>query len=71
MNLHEYQASQLLSKFNLPIIPGGSANTVQETQNVLSILKHLNPLGYVIKAQVHSGGRGRGVFKNSQLKGGV
>ncbi len=28
-------------------------------------------MGYVIKAQVHSGGRGRGVFKNSQLKGGV
>ena len=71
MNLHEYQASQLLAKFHLPIVPGGSASSIQEANNVVSILQHLNPLGYVIKAQVHSGGRGRGVFKKSQLQGGV
>lgn len=38
MNLHEYQASQLLAKFHLPIVPGGSASTIQEANNVVSIL---------------------------------
>jgi succinyl-CoA synthetase beta subunit len=50
MNLHEYQASQLLGKFNLPVVPGGPASSIQEANNIVSVLSHLNPLGFVIKA---------------------
>lgn len=67
LNLHEYQASALLSSYQLPVLRGGSAKTPEEA---FAIAKGLGN-GVVVKAQVHAGGRGRGYFKHSGLQSGV
>lgn len=56
MNLHEYQAKQLLAKYGLPISYGIVAQSVQEA---LSIADQLGTNRWVVKAQVHAGGRGK------------
>lgn len=69
LNLHEYQAMELLKHYNLPVLRGGPAFTPLEALNQAQELTDAK--GYVIKAQVHSGGRGRGHFLKSKLQGGV
>lgn len=56
MNLHEYQAKQLLASYGLPVSKGEVANTVEE---VGKIVDKLGWPQYVVKAQVHAGGRGK------------
>jgi succinyl-CoA synthetase beta subunit len=67
LNLHEYQASALLSSYNLPVLRGGPARSPQEALDIATKLGN----GVVVKAQVHAGGRGRGLFKKSGLQSGV
>ncbi len=70
MNIHEYQAKQLLKKYGVPVLPGGVAYTADEAAKVAEGL----PAGvYVVKAQIHAGGRGKGTFKEAEAggKGGV
>ena len=70
MNIHEYQAKQLLKKYGVPVLPGGVAYTAEEAAKVAEGL----PQGvYVVKAQIHAGGRGKGTFKEPEAggKGGV
>ena len=70
MNIHEYQAKQLLKKFGVPVLSGGVAYTADEAAKVAEGL----PQGvYVVKAQIHAGGRGKGTFKEKEAggKGGV
>ena len=70
MNIHEYQAKQLLKKYGVPVLPGGVAYTADEAAKVAEGL----PQGvYVVKAQIHAGGRGKGTFKEAAAggKGGV
>lgn len=70
MNIHEYQAKQLLKKYGVPVLPGGVAYTADEAAKVAEGL----PQGvYVVKAQIHAGGRGKGTFKEKEAggKGGV
>src|ERR1700761_4048478 len=70
MNIHEYQAKQILKKFGVPVLPGGVAYTADEAQKVAEGL----PQGvYVVKSQIHAGGRGKGTFKEAAAggKGGV
>lgn len=57
MNVHEYQAKQLLAAFGIPVPRGGVANTADQARNVA---KQLRADGYVVKAQIHAGGRGKG-----------
>lgn len=57
MNLHEYQANEILSRFSVPTAKGIIANTVDEA---LSAAKKLNNGPWVVKAQIHAGGRGKG-----------
>jgi len=73
MNLHEYQAAQLLEKYDVPILIGKPAFTAEEAGQVATDIESgmAEKLGLVIKAQVHAGGRGRGNFKESGLQGGV
>jgi len=71
LHLHEYQASQLLQNYRLPVIQGGPAHTLEEVNSVAQNIKSQSNKGLVVKAQVHAGGRGRGSFKNSGLKSGV
>ena len=67
MNIHEYQAKQILSKFNVPIPKGLVADSAEAAQS------SANELGgdlWVVKAQIHSGARGKAggiiVCKNEQ-----
>ncbi len=56
MNLHEYQAKQLFADYNVPVLPGGAAATVEEA---VTVANRLGGEGWVVKAQVHAGGRGK------------
>ncbi|KRB79665.1 succinyl-CoA synthetase subunit beta [Sphingomonas sp. Root710] len=70
MNIHEYQAKELLAKFGAAIPAGYAALTVEEA--VAAAKKLPGPI-YVVKAQIHAGGRGKGKFKElpADAKGGV
>ena len=70
MNIHEYQAKELLAKFGIGIPKGIAAMTVAEAVAAAGQLP--GPL-YVVKAQIHAGGRGKGKFKElgPEAKGGV
>ncbi|MBV8802431.1 MAG: ADP-forming succinate--CoA ligase subunit beta [Gammaproteobacteria bacterium] len=56
MNLHEYQAKQLLAKYGLPVSHGEVAWNVEQS---LSVADKLQTKKWVVKAQVHAGGRGK------------
>ena len=57
MNVHEYQAKKLLSDFGVKV-PGGQV--VFSADEVAGVLSNLSSEKYVVKAQVHAGGRGKG-----------
>jgi succinyl-CoA synthetase beta subunit len=67
MNIHEYQAKQLMEKFGVPVPAGAIADTTQEAERIARALGKNN---LVVKAQIHAGGRGKGKFK-SGFEGGV
>ena len=70
MNIHEYQAKELLAKKGVPVPAGYAAMTADEAVQAAERLP--GPL-YVVKAQIHAGGRGKGKFKElgPDAKGGV
>jgi succinyl-CoA synthetase beta subunit len=70
MNIHEYQAKELLAKYGVPVPAGYAAMSVEEA--VEAAKKLPGPL-WVVKAQIHAGGRGKGKFKElgDSGKGGV
>ena len=70
MNIHEYQAKELLAKFGIGIPRGIAAMSVAEAVEAAKQLP--GPL-YVVKAQIHAGGRGKGKFMElgTEAKGGV
>lgn len=57
MNIHEYQAKEVLRKFGGTTLKGGVADTAEEAVNVA---KQLGGNIWVVKAQIHAGGRGKG-----------
>jgi succinyl-CoA synthetase beta subunit len=67
VNIHEYQARELLQRFGVATTRGKVAATPQEAEKIAA---ELGPVEIVVKAQVHAGGRGKGTFKNG-FKGGV
>ena len=70
MNIHEYQAKELLAKFGVAVPAGIAALSVEEAVEAATRLP--GPL-YVVKSQIHAGGRGKGKFKElgPDAKGGV
>ncbi len=70
MNIHEYQAKELLAKFGIGIPAGHAALTAEEA---VAAAKQLPGPLYVVKSQIHAGGRGKGKFKElpADAKGGV
>ena len=70
MNIHEYQAKELLAKYGVAVPAGHAAMSVDEAVAAAKALP--GPL-YVVKAQIHAGGRGKGKFKElgPDAKGGV
>ena len=67
MNIHEYQAKEVLQKFDVATTRGRVAATFDEAEQ---IARELGDIDIVVKAQIHAGGRGKGTFKNG-FKGGV
>src|SRR3978361_2321193 len=70
MNVHEYQAKELLAKQGIPVPAGYPALSVEEAVEAAGKLP--GPL-YVVKAQIHARGRGKGKFRERgpEAKGGV
>ena len=70
MNIHEYQAKEILKQYGLPVLKGKSYNKNLETLD--ADIKDLKGPPWVVKSQIHAGGRGAGHFKNTfNDKGGV
>src|ERR1700731_1876394 len=78
MNIHEYQAKEVLQEFGVATPRGKVASTPEEVEQVARELGDVDlatgrvrPIGgLVVKAQIHAGGRGKGTFTNG-FKGGV
>src|SRR2546429_4140052 len=75
MNIHEYQARELLQKFGVATTRGKVTSTPDEAEQIARELGDVDPstslrAGLVVKAQIHAGGRGKGTFTNG-FKGGV
>jgi len=69
MNIHEYQAKGLLKKYGVAVPRGGVAYTPEEARKVA---EELGGPVWVVKSQIHAGGRGAGRFKDDPNgKGGV
>jgi succinyl-CoA synthetase beta subunit len=67
MNIHEYQAKELLEKFDVATTRGRVATSLDQAEQ---IARELGDVDVVVKAQIHAGGRGKGTFANG-FKGGV
>jgi succinyl-CoA synthetase beta subunit len=70
MNIHEYQAKAILKEYGVPVSAGAPAFTVDDA---IAGAKTLPGPLYVVKSQIHAGGRGKGKFKElpAEAKGGV
>lgn len=70
MNLHEYQAKELLKKYGVPVQEGMAASTQHEAEEAYRQIKtnYGSPF-VVIKAQIHAGGRGKGKIRETGVNG--
>ena len=70
MNLHEFQAKELLKKYNVPVQEGIACGTVHEAEEAYRQIKtqYGSPFA-VVKAQIHAGGRGKGKIKENGTNG--
>jgi succinyl-CoA synthetase beta subunit len=70
MNLHEYQAKELLKKYNVPVQEGYACSTVHEAEEAYRQIKNESGSNFaVVKAQIHAGGRGKGSIKETGING--
>lgn len=70
MNLHEYQAKQLLKKYNVPVQEGIAAESVDAAITAYhKIAGETNNKFAVVKAQIHAGGRGKGKIVGTEQRG--
>lgn len=70
MNLHEYQAKELLKRFNVPVQEGIACSTVAEAEEAYRFINSQYGSKFaVIKAQIHAGGRGKGKIIGTEQKG--
>jgi succinyl-CoA synthetase beta subunit len=70
MNIHEYQAKQLLAQYGVAVPAGAPCKTVAEAKDAAEKLFTAGHKLAVIKSQIHAGGRGKGTFKHG-FQGGV
>src|ERR671912_2113321 len=70
MNIHEYQGKAVLKEFGVPVPRGKAVFSVDEAEHAA---KELGGPLWVVKSQIHAGGRGKGRFKEADAgnKGGV
>ncbi|MEP6712390.1 MAG: ADP-forming succinate--CoA ligase subunit beta [Ferruginibacter sp.] len=70
MNLHEYQAKELLKKYNVPVQEGVACNTPGEAEEAYrQIHTQYSSKFAVVKAQIHAGGRGKGTIVGKDQRG--
>src|SRR6188768_724438 len=70
MNLHEYQAKELLKKYNVPVQDGIAVSTPHEAEEAYRQIKTEYGSSFaVVKAQIHAGGRGKGKIKETGING--
>jgi succinyl-CoA synthetase beta subunit len=70
MNLHEYQAKELLKKYNVRVQEGIAASTVHEAEEAYRQIKTQYGSSFaVVKAQIHAGGRGKGKIRENGMNG--
>ncbi len=70
MNLHEYQAKELLKKYNVPVQEGLAVESVMHAEEAYRQIKTQTGNNFaVIKAQIHAGGRGKGKIKGTEQRG--
>ncbi len=70
MNLHEYQAKELLKKFNVPVQEGVACSTAKEAEDAYrQIHSQYGSKFAVVKAQIHAGGRGKGTIIGKDQRG--
>lgn len=70
MNLHEYQAKELLKKYNVPVQEGFACGSVHDVEDAYRQIKTQFGSNFaVIKAQIHAGGRGKGTIKETGING--
>jgi succinyl-CoA synthetase beta subunit len=70
MNLHEFQAKQLLAQYGVPVPVGEVCDTPEAAKKIAEGLFAKGEAVVVVKSQIHAGGRGKGTFK-SGFQGGV
>ncbi|HSW55776.1 MAG TPA: ATP-grasp domain-containing protein, partial [Ignavibacteriaceae bacterium] len=77
MKIHEYQAKETLKKFNVPVQDGVAIRSMDEFDGAIFQLKQRGINQFVVKSQIHAGGRGKGKLYNPKkrdeliLEGGV
>jgi len=64
MKIHEYQAKALLKKFGVAVQDGIAINNLEDFDNSINELKSRGIAQYVVKSQIHAGGRGKGKVHN-------
>lgn len=70
MNLHEYQAKELLKKYNVPVQNGIAVDNVMAAEEAYRQIKNETQNNFaVIKAQIHAGGRGKGKIEGTEQRG--
>src|ERR1051325_173073 len=70
MNLHEYQAKELLKKYNVPVQEGIACSSVHDAEEAYRQIKTQFGSSFaVVKAQIHAGGRGKGTVKETGING--
>jgi succinyl-CoA synthetase beta subunit len=70
MNLHEYQAKELLKKYNVPVQDGIAVSTPHDAEEAYRQIKTQYGSNFaVIKAQIHAGGRGKGKIRETGING--
>lgn len=70
MNLHEYQAKELLKRYNVPVQEGRACTTVSEAEDAYRFINSEYGSKFaVIKAQIHAGGRGKGTIQGTDQRG--
>lgn len=70
MNIHEYQAKQLLAQYGVSVPEGHVCDTAEAAKKIAADLLAKGATLLVVKSQIHAGGRGKGTFK-SGFQGGV
>ena len=62
MNLHEYQAKELMARHGVQVPPGHPATSIDEAKTAIEQLFKAGHKRVVVKSQIHAGGRGKGTF---------